>query len=188
VKKLLIAGAVVFMLCAAVSAQAPASPVSIYAGGGLSMPMAPDLFKDYWKMGFNGMLGAGYGLTPAFQIVAKGEYHMFPLDVEGVEGADISILMFGADGRFAVGLPAAPIKPFFLVGAGMAKLSASDLESGAFTVGFPEETDFYFNAGAGVEFKVGPKANLFVQARYVDVMSEGEATAFIPFTVGLKFF
>ncbi len=187
-KKLLIACAVVFMLCAAVSAQTPASPVSIYAGGGLSMPMAPDLFKDYWKMGFNGMLGVGYGVTPAMQIVAKGEYHMFPLDVAGVEGGDISMLMFGADARFAVGLPAAPIKPFFLVGVGMAKLSASDVTRGTLHASFPDETDFYFNAGAGVEFKAGPKMSLFAQARYVDVMAEGDAIAFVPITVGLKFF
>jgi hypothetical protein len=188
VKKFLITFAVVGMLCAAVSAQAPASPVSIYVGGGLSMPMAPDGFKDYWKMGFNGMVGAGYGLSPAFQIVAKGEYHMLPLDVDSVEGGDLGFLMFGVDGRFAIGLPAAPIKPFVLGGLGMANISASDITKGEYTVLFGDVTKFYFNVGAGVEFKAGPKMSLFAQARYVDVMTEGDALAFIPFTVGLKFF
>jgi opacity protein-like surface antigen len=187
-KQILITFAIVGMLCAAVSAQTPSSPVTIYAGGGLSMPMSPDIFKDHWKMGYHGMAGAGFALTPGFQLVGKVEYHMFPLDAEGVDGLDVQILMFGADGRFSIGLPAAPVKPFVLGGMGMAKFSVSDLKAGTFTFAFPEETDLYFNVGAGLDLKAGPAMSLFIQGRYVNVLSEGEATSFVPITVGLKFF
>ena len=82
----------------------------------------------------------------------------------------------------------APTKPFVLGGVGLATLSVSDLEGVGITIPFDiSETKLYFEFGGGVEFKMGPTMNLFLMGRYVNVTSEGEATAFIPISVGLKF-
>ena len=102
--------------------------------------------------------------------------------------------MFGVDGRYAFGLPAAPLKPFVLGGLGFARMSMTDLEGSnpliaSFNEYKPEaQTDMYFNIGAGVELKTGPMWNLFLQVRYVSVATEGESSAFIPVSLGVKFF
>jgi hypothetical protein len=54
---------------------------------------------------------------------------------------------------------------------------------------FPEKQNkLYYNIGAGVELGGGPAFAFFAQVRYVSIATSGNATAFVPITVGLKFF
>ena len=195
-KKLLLTAVCVIALALGVSAQAP-TPFSLYAGGALSLPSAPDGFKDGYKTGYHGLAGLGYKFGPAFQMVGKAEYHKFAFDfggVSGIDGGDTRMLMFGGDGRFAFGLPAASIKPFAFAGAGIANIKQSSfggnllLAAGFTPTASESQSKMYYNFGAGVEMKVGPTMNLFVQGRYVNFATDGESTAFIPITLGLKFF
>jgi len=197
-KKSILTAVCIIVFALSVSAQAPA-PFSLYAGGALSLPNAPDGFKDTFKTGYHGLVGLGYKMGPGFQLVGKVEYHKFSYDfgyvgISGVDGGDSKLWMFGGDGRFAFGLPAAPIKPFAFAGAGIANIKQSDFGgnltlASSITPSFPEsQNKAYYNLGAGVEFKAGPSFNLFVQGRYVSIATEGDNTTFIPITVGLKFF
>ena len=100
-----------------------------------------------------------------------------------------------ADGRFSLGVPAAPLKPFVLGGIGMAYQKATDFSgsnaglAASLNALMPESaTNFYFNVGAGADFKTGPAWSLFAQVRYVSIATEGEASAWVPITLGLKFF
>jgi len=194
--------AVLMILSAVSMAQVgtPSSPLTFYAGGALSMPTSPQGFSDGWKLGMHGMVGAGKNVSPRMQLVGKIEYHKFSADVAAiapnVEGGAINTWMYGVDGRLNLGAPVVPIKPYALGGIGIANLSFNEytttdtalstaLNS---TVSTESISKVYFNFGGGVEFAMGPKTSLFVQARYVSIATEGGSTAFIPVTLGLKIF
>lgn len=179
-------------------AVVPTSPVSLYAGGLVSIPSSPDLFSNGYKTGYHGTAGIGLKAAPNFQLVGKLEYHTFKSEFSGVAGiqdGSRKILMFGGDARFAPSMPAAPVKPFFMVGIGFANVKQDSftgpslLASSLNTVLPPgDETKFYFNVGAGVDLFSTPKLGVFLQARYVNVATSGEALQFIPVSLGLKFF
>ncbi len=195
-KKLLFTTLFVLVFALGAMAQIP-SPFSFYAGGALSLPNNPDGFKDTHKTGFHGMVGMGYKVGPGFQMVGKAEYHKFPFNFEGldgVSGGSANMWLFGADGRFALGLPAAPVKPFVFAGAGLASVKQSDFTGNISLVSSlsvplsEDQNKMYYNVGAGVEFKSGPGFSFFAQARYVNVATDVEHTVFIPITFGIKFF
>jgi opacity protein-like surface antigen len=192
----------ILMSLMAISAFASAQvspPISLHVGGAVSIPSSPEAFSEMYKMGFHGWGGVGYKFMPNFQVVGKVEFHRFNLDTgpygDLVSGGHNNMLMFGADGRMAFGLPAAPIKPFVLAGAGLARMSMSELSSSdpilaaALNEFQPEATtNVYFNIGAGVELATAPTFSLFAQVRYVSIATEGQSSSFIPISVGLKFF
>jgi len=191
----------VVAMSAAVSAQV-SSPVSLYVGGAVSIPNSPDEFSDAYKTGFHGSVGVGFAVMPQMQLVGKVELHRFAIDfdadplmtAENISGGTNSLLMFGADARYSLKMPASPIKPFFLGGIGLARISASDFEGSSLLVTglndyMPDaQTKFYYNIGAGVDLASGPMFNLFAQVRYVSIATEDESSSFIPITLGFKFF
>jgi len=191
-KKLLSILAILLVFCATSFAQAPSSPIKLYAQGGLTMPLSPDGFKDNVKSGYHFGAGVGFTLIPKVQGVAKAEYHMFGSDAPDSMGlGDLKILLLGADARVGLALPSAPISPFLIGGAGVANMS-QDIDVG--TVGAAlsgtasvDETKFYVNVGGGVDLKSGPALTLFIQGRYVRIFTDDEAYAMFPITVGVRF-
>ncbi|MDD3731554.1 MAG: outer membrane beta-barrel protein [candidate division Zixibacteria bacterium] len=173
-------------------------PFSLYVGGAVSVPTSPDGFKETYKTGYHGSIGAGYKFAPNFQLVGKAEYHQFAYDFEsesGIDGGENKLLMFGADGRFSLNVPAFPVKPFIFGGAGIANIKFSEFSGSntslvtSMNEYIPEDQNkLYFNVGGGGEFKMSPALSFFIQGRYVNVKTEGDAYVFIPVTLGIKFF
>ena len=196
-KKLIIVLSILFVFTIACKAQS-VQPFSLYVGGALSVPTSPDGFKETYKTGFHGSVGAGYKFAPNFQLVGKAEFHQFSYDFEsatGIDGGENKLWMFGADGRLSLSIPALPVKPFIFGGAGMANIKFNDFSGSntslvtAMNEYTPEDQNkLYYNVGLGGEFKLGPAWSFFVQGRYVNVKTDGDAWVFIPFTLGLKFF
>ena len=88
-----------------------------------------------------------------------------------------------------------PVKPYVLGGLGMASIQQSEFEGPAsltlsvLNAYIPEDqTEFYWNMGAGITLMSSPAFSLFAQARYVSIATEGESSSFIPITLGFKFF
>ena len=203
-KKTILTALVALLIMSAVSVaqvSTPGLPFSVYAGGALSLPSSPEGFRDGWKFGYHGMIGAGFNVAPRIQVIGKVEYHKFQSDLDtfggsSVDGGGIKSIMFGVDGRLNLGAPVIPIKPYAIGGIGMASVTAEEYEStdpliaSSLNSGVDTETQskVYYNFGAGVEFTLAPKASLFVQARYVNIATDGSSTGFIPVTVGLKLF
>lgn len=193
-KKVLLVGGILILFALCVSAQVPSKPFSIYAGGGLSLPSAPQKFKDGHKTGFHGLAGIGVNAAPFIQMVGKVEYQSFSKDWGelypgvNVSGGKRELWMYGADLRFGVNVPAAPIKPFLLGGIGWAYISERDIPSAAgFSYLTPKNaTEFYFNIGGGIELKGGPFFGLFLQGRYINIKAEGDNLVLIPVTLGIK--
>ncbi|MCP4685145.1 MAG: outer membrane beta-barrel protein, partial [bacterium] len=137
----------------------------------------------------------------SLQVVGKLEYHTFAvnfdnmLGMEEYSGGTNKMLMYGVDGRYQFSLPAAPVSPYVLGGVGLANIKQSEFEGPA-SLGLSvlneviseSVTKMYWNMGAGVNLSTGPAFSIFAQARYVSIATEGEASTFVPITLGLKFF
>ncbi|MEW6049906.1 MAG: outer membrane beta-barrel protein [Candidatus Zixiibacteriota bacterium] len=192
-KKSIMIFGLVTCFAAAAFAQTPPSPFSIYAGGLMSMPNSPDGFKDSYKNGFHGFVGLGFKMVPAVQFVGKVEYHSFKFDwdqytVPTASGGTQGIWMYGADARFAVGAPGAPVKPFALIGGGLAHVTHADFSDPVLFPTPENESKFYYNIGGGIQMHFLPAVDLFAQVRYVSIATEGEKTTMVPISVGVKIF
>ena len=127
-RKLMLILAILLSFAVVASAEVP-SPLSFYAGGAFSMPNGPTAFKDAYKTGYHGWIGAGYTVAPTFQVVGKIEHNHFAFDngsFTGVEGGSMKIWMYGADAKFSPKVPTFPIKPFMFAGAGWASSKISE--------------------------------------------------------------
>lgn len=197
-KKLMMILAILVTFAIGASAQTPSVPVSIYAGGAMSIPTSD--FAVAFNNGYHGSLGVGFNVSPMIQFIAKAEYHAFKLDLsdpafDGYGGGTNKVIMFGGDLQFSPSFPSLPIAPYILGGAGMANIKQSELTGPPslaldFTNSLISEsqTKMYWDMGAGFQMKTGPKLSLFAQARYVNIVADGGNAAFIPVTVGVKFF
>jgi opacity protein-like surface antigen len=187
-----------FLAFAGMAAAQVPQPFSLYAGGAVSIPQAPDAFKSGFKTGYHGAIGIGYKVMPNLQVIGKVEYHTFKFDFQsltGLEGGTNKMLLYGADGRYSVGVPSAPLKPYIIGGAGLANIKQSEfsgsdpLATSILNSVIPEsQTKFYYNIGGGVELKSGPAWSMYAQVRYVSIGTEGGSSSFVPITLGLKFF
>lgn len=188
-KKIFSAAAMVFCLAAIVVAQ-DVKPIDIYIGGGVSLPNAPDGFKDGFKTGYHGMGGIEANAFTGFSLLFLADYNRFSPDVEDVDGGEVSLLAFTLNAKLGLGVPAAPMKPYLFGGIGLANISQSDYKDILPEVEvstYASKTNACFNVGAGLEFKAGPSAAIFVQGRYMVITTEGDATTYLPITVGFRF-
>ena len=176
-------------------AQSP-SPLRIYAGGGLAVPIDPPEFKDSAKTGYQGMLGVGLNVAPALELVGKAQYLSFGYErVPSVSGGGkFKTILYGADARFSVGAPAIQFKPFAFAGIGYARVDRSDITpSGINPVDFApdffnQQDKFYYNFGGGFEFAGGPLFKLFIQAQYVNISTDPKPMIVVPITLGVRLF
>ena len=144
-KKILLLTALVALIASSAFAQVPAKPFTIYVGGGLTLPMSPDVFKDGWSTGFHGSAQLGFNSIPKGEFLLNLEFHRFGADfgdLSGYDGGAFSSILVGGDFKLNFGLPMAPTKPFILGGVGLAVLSFSDLTTPSGTATFDSENDF----------------------------------------------
>ena len=204
-KKALLVSAMVLLFAAGGFAQE--MKPAIYIGGGLSMPMSPDIFKDNWKMGFHGGAGVGFQVHPMFEIIGRAHYNMFSMDLDEyiktlaeaagatIDGGSYKALEVMADVKFLIPIAPegedAPFQPFLLGGVGIVNQSISDVdvttETETYTITVESQTDLAFGFGAGFEYMASPKASIFVEGKYTMIQTEGETTAYVPIRVGLKY-
>lgn len=202
-RRVLIIMAVLLVFAVSASAQSQIKP-AIYAGGGLSMPVGPDAFKDYWKMGMGFGGGVGLGFTPYLEVIGKFYFNQFAFDgdqflsdlgVTGytIDGFDFRALEFGADVKYMFSTAeGAPFKPYGIVGLGMANIKITDVtitgdgETLVLPMGDISETKFMLNGGVGFDYMFSPKAGLWVDARYATILTEGDAMSYIPIRAGVK--
>lgn len=171
----------VAILCASVSAQ-NVKPITFYAGGGISIPSGD--FGILYQNGYHGLGAVGFNVAPMAQLMLKGEYHTWSSDLTGFD-SDFSTMFFGGSFRISPNMPMSPIKPYGLAGGGLAstKATAVILNNSVEAT----SSNFYFEFGGGLDFKVGPMMAMFIQGRYISINSGGGSMNYIPITVGLKF-
>ena len=175
--------------------------------GGISIPLKPDLFNDYWGAGYS--IGAGYGhFLNARQTVALQtwlNYSSHPLDEDellkavGGVGSDVSIsggsadiLTIAVNLKVSTGSVDSKAVPYLTAGAGLFRLSASDatfVGSGqTISQEFGEaEHKIGLSFGAGLNLNLTDRSGIFVEAKYEIGLTEDETTQYIPLRIGVFF-
>lgn len=194
--------ALIALLAMTAFAQDPEKRTNFYLGAGVSLPMGD--FGDAYGMGLHANVGLGIKVmatNPNFQIVPSVGFHTFSIDEDAftaafpnADGGTLNAILLGADVRYGFGVPEASMHPFILGGIGFGLLNTGDITydnptppPARATVTFDNANELYFNFGAGVDFAAGDALQLFLMARYLSIMTEGESTNVIPITIGIKF-
>ena len=187
-----------------VFAQEP-NKVELYGNSGISFPAGPDEFSDYWKMGFNLGGGIGYPLTPNFVLIGYFDFNSFKFDDDAfledyglggsglsVSGGEASVITLSGNLKINLQTSSSQARPYLIGGIGLFKLSVSDMTIYDRFGGFAKtegdsETAFSVLLGAGIDFAVGERMDLFFEGKYAIGFTEDESTQVLPIKLGLKF-
>ena len=184
----------VVCLGATAQAQTPGLKPKIYIGGGVNSVVNPNDFKDITKSGVTFLGAVGLPFTPGIEVIAKFHYHDLGFASQfvdlGIPDLNMKVTTIGADVKFPFGPGTLPVRPYLFLGGGTFSFSADSASKtvGSTTYTFPatDESDIYFNIGAGVDVKLGPAFALFAEAKYTMLKTSGETSALLPIVVGLK--
>jgi Outer membrane protein beta-barrel domain len=155
----------------ALGTTAANAQVSLGVGGGITLPTGN--FKDGAKTGWNGVAVVGYSLPSGVGV--RGDFYYG--EHKAKVGSAKAKLAGGLGNVFYAFQTAGSVKPYIIGSAGMMNAKAP---------GF-SETKFTWGGGAGIKFKAGSDASIFVEGRYLSISTSGDKTNIIPISAGVSF-
>jgi len=160
--------------------HAQGGSANFHIGGGPVLPQGS--FNDGFKTGWQGMAGLAFNLKGIpFLIRVDGFYGRNKGD-ESQVGSDVKTSLLGAllGGQYYLGGRTSSIRPYLLgqVGVTHAELEVGQLDD--------SEDKFTFAGGAGIMFAAG-SLQVFIEGKYLSVLTSGSSTNMIPIVVGLQF-
>lgn len=168
VGRMAVAGLALILVAGPASAQARGY---LGFGAGVNVPVGD--FADAFKLGWLGQVVAG--ITSANGKIGgriDGSYSKNSVKSPGT--GHVSLIGANADIVFTPGKRPAKVHPYFLAGVGFYNNDNAD------------ETKFALNGGAGIQIHTGGKLDVYTEARFVSVRTDGASTNFIPITLGLR--
>ncbi len=190
----------VCVLCAsAVFGQDRRRQIEVFAGA--AIPLAPQEFKDYYKVG--GSLHGQYVIFPSpnlgvsFGAAIEG----FTVDQDavladaGLTGTDATVEATASIFELGIGIrpyltpPTAPTQ-FFLFGMGTYNALSEEATVtylGQTATAKNDGNELGVAAGAGLELPAGEKLNIIIQGLTRFVFTEGSTTSFLGVTLGVVF-
>ena len=167
----------------AVGASVAQAQVNVGVGGGVSIPLGD--FGDAAKTGWHGLAIVGYDLPSGLGV--RGDFYYGQNNAKGVpSGVSAKWKLAGGLGNvlYSFGSPGGA-HPYIIGSVGFMDLKATASSGGASASA--SETKVTFGGGAGIKFKAGSNASIFVEGRYLTINTSGENANFIPITVGVSF-
>jgi hypothetical protein len=158
----------------AISVTAANAQVSIGVGGGITIPIGD--FGDFAKTGWHGLANVGYDLPSGLGVRGDFYYGQNKFDV----GSGKFKLAGGLGNVLYSFQSAGTVHPYILGSIGFMDLKAD-------VTGGTSETKVTFGGGAGIKFKAGSDASIFLEGRYLSINTSGSNANFIPITVGVSF-
>lgn len=184
-----------FVAVASFAAGQTERRVSMFAGGGIAVPSAPDTFRDGWKEGFEVVFGVGFPLASKLTLQGTVAHDRFSIDKDlflfDWAGGEAEVLSFSGELRFRF-VDSERLSPYLVGGGGVARVSTKDLtlplpppdlftDSGYFDPRFygPEvdgfaETTAMTTFGGGVDVPFTGSTQFFAEARYRIAFTSGE--------------
>ncbi|HEV8125276.1 MAG TPA: outer membrane beta-barrel protein [Gemmatimonadales bacterium] len=167
------------LLLGARTGYAQAGSAEFHVGGGLVLPQGS--FNDGFKTGWQGMAGLGFYLKGIpFLVRVDGFYGRNNGD-ESQVGSNVKTSLLGAllGGQYYLGRTS-PVRPYLLgqIGVTHAELEVGQLDE--------SEDKFTFAGGAGIMFAAG-SLHVFIESKYLSVLTSNSSTNMIPILVGLQF-
>lgn len=169
--------------------------------GGVAVPLSPDEFKDYYKVGAS--IHGQYVMfpSPKLGISFGAAYETFTFDgdalLEDIGYADMGVKVTGGADVLELGVglrpyltPVEASTQFFIFG--MATYNVLTQTAKVSYMGQTEEIDeddskFGVAAGAGIEVPATESLNLIIQGLTRFIFTEEETTSFIGITAGVVF-
>lgn len=171
----------IVLLLVAGPGYAQRGPAGFHLGGGLVLPQGK--FDDAFTAGWQAMAGARFGLEGIPFLVRVDGYYGESMGDESQVGPDVKTSFFGGllGGQYNLGNSgSASVLPYLL---GQAGITHVKLHVGQLDV---SEDKFTFAGGAGVMFTFG-SLRLFVEGKYMPILTSNTSTTTIPIVVGLRF-
>lgn len=166
-------------LALAISTTAASAQVAIGVGGGVTIPTGD--FKDFFKTGWHGLANVGYDLPSGLGV--RGDFYYGENKTKSNVTPSGKIKLAGGLGNVLYSFKTpGTVHPYILGSVGFFNVKADAGASGS-----ASETKIAYGGGAGIKFKVGSDASLFVEGRYLSVNTSGSNTNFIPISAGVSF-
>lgn len=174
------------LLIPAVASAQTTRAVSVGASGGLSLPMG-----DLGKGVESGYSVAGHiFLAPASMTMLsfRGDVSYDSWKGKGASAASVdantSAMGFAGNALFTLGESNAAMRPYLLGGGGAYRFKSSAEVLGVETESTTTKPGIQI--GAGANFKLSGFST-FLEAKYVNVFTEGSSTGYVPITFGVRF-
>lgn len=177
------------MTCALVAVAAVTSPIeaqvrttSFGVSGGLSLPLSGAL--ETAETGYN-ITGSLY-IRPAryANLGFRGDLAWDKFSIESPAGSSVRVLGFVFSGLYNIPLSASSVRPYVLAGAGFYSTKAT-VVTGPTDVS-ASDSNLGYNLGGGIAFQLSGFST-FLEAKWVNVMTEPNGTSFAPLTFGIRF-
>lgn len=187
----------------------PFQNTSVFIKTGLGVPVRPDEFSDYWKMGYGFGGGVGTKVSRITTVQVDVQHTVFPLnetkfqdelylltgnpDAYNVRysGGDSIITTVLLNARVHFSKSDAKVKAYFIGGLGIGIVTITDAtvyyRGDSEMVNGSSENKLALRLGFGVDFKVGKHAYLFLEDNGISIATEGESTAYGCLDLGLRF-
>ena len=180
----------------------------LYINSGITMPIYPEYFNDYWNSGIN--VGGGLNI-PVFSLlnIQLGfQYNSFLFDdLKWLDELDKYLLSIGEDEISDELIISGAMKnillislnlkidyslfggslnpnPYLIGGLGMIYNNTDNLVVGGLEVDFKEETRFAGGIGAGVDIRLNKETNIFIEGFYMHGLTKEENNQEIPMEIG----
>ncbi len=193
---------IVFTLLVAVYQTNAQSTKEVFFNAGAAIPSKPEVFSDYWKMGFNVGGGVGFSISKNTTLSGSIDYSSFGIDEDGVlksnglsntgvsiSGGAASILTIMGNAKILLTSDASNIAPYIVGGLGFFNISTNDIKIAYMgdvdVLEGSSELAFSLLLGAGFQFPIG-NSSIFLEGNYHIGFTEGSSTAFFPIKVGLR--
>jgi hypothetical protein len=170
----------------AIGASVAQAQVNVGVGGGIAIPTGAfsDANKGAAKTGWHGLANVGYDLPSGLGV--RGDFYYGQHSIKGVpSGVSAKWKLAGGLGNVLYSFSAGTVHPYLLGSVGFMNLKATASSGGV--SGSASETKVAFGGGAGIKFKAGSDASIFVEGRYLTINTSGDNANFIPITVGVSF-
>ncbi len=195
---------IVLIAAAWLSGTADAASYRYLFNAGISYPVAPKNFNDYWKIGFN--LGVGFErkISDGWYGQVYFDYNTFAIDDSkytkskgyfesglSVEGGAASILVVSANLKRMMARARSGEAPYLIGGIGIYRFS---IATGSFaaadtTVEIPNSSQntVGMNVGVGVDVRIGFRTSFYLEGRYFVGFTSSDFTHHVPLRVGIIF-
>jgi hypothetical protein len=169
-----------------------------HIGLGGAITLSPWSLTENWQNGLN--LNGGFSLyiRPNFALVTNLDYYRFSVDKSKdfytwpiTSGSPISILTVTANLKATLYRQPAAFSPYILAGGGLMSISTHqykfNYDGDEYTIKYEDEFVPVIDFGMGFDFLSKRGKGFFIETRYVEGLTEGESTKFIPLRVGIIF-
>jgi hypothetical protein len=151
----------------------------VFLGGGATIPMSE--YKDFAKTGWMATAGVGTDIgDKGLWVEAQGYYGSNKHKAPATDEKTDLLGGFGAVGYSF--MPGKSVRPWVMGGVGFLSHRFKDSTTPANN---ESESSFAWEAGAGLGFKAGAKANIWVGGQYMSGTSNISGTKFLALLAGV---